>query len=820
MRKSQKQEILELINTLGQAHDEIAQYLDNGKYENAKIMLAQCQDSAIAVGTVIEKSEGENAVTVSVIEEYCDMVYRIYEKLNTADDINGRKIYKNLRKQLFRIESSIKNDIPSKKEIVFFPYKASMWDSLESIYLKAKEGADCDVYCVPIPYFELNPDKSFGVMHYEGNMFPKNIEITDWQSYHFEERRPDSIFIHNPYDNWNLVTSVHPRFYSSNLKKYTDELVYIPYFILSDVDPEDKEKVDKMKHFCFLPGTIYADKVIVQSENMRKIYINSYIEEAGAAGFSVDRKKLENKISGAGSPKIEKVKNTKKDEIEVPENWLKIIEKADGSRKKIFLYNTGITALLQYGDMMLDKIRSVLGIFKERQAETALLWRPHPLLITTIKSMRPKLCGEYEKIVDAYKGEGWGIYDDSTDLDRAIVLSDGYYGDASSVVQLCQAVKKPILMQDAEADYHHSAFFTDCLWEDNGIYYPLANRNLLCRTDLRTGKTEVIGPDNKDNGDGLFIYTGIYRWKDYYMLAPGKAVRPALALYHPASGEWRYIPAEEKQREWLRFKEDTVFEYGKYLYLFSGNLVVVRIDTEKWEIGYLYYPDMKPGEDSQGQAARVDDKIYIPLRHHNKIYEFDMRTETFVSFTVETKLSGIDTLCFDGQVFWMTGAGRAVSTWNKETKECRSYTDFPEGFRKHEGVAQGEEGYWFWSSVVYGNAVYFIPYCANMLIEFKNGVMNKIDIPQEEETEITLRRKGRSGGKKYWAVKQKDNRLLLVSAKNRWLDIIDLDTKKTQIMQIDIDYQGGEETPLQGGKVLYERKVSLPVFQNMILEEQ
>lgn len=43
-----------------------------------------------------------------------------------------------------------------------------------------------------------------------------------------------------------------------------------------------------------------------------------------------------------------------------------------------------------------------------------------------------------------------GIYDDTADLDRAIVLSDGYYGDSSSIVQLCQNVGMPIMIQNVE----------------------------------------------------------------------------------------------------------------------------------------------------------------------------------------------------------------------------------------------------------------------------------------------------------------------------------------------------------------------------------
>lgn len=66
----------------------------------------------------------------------------------------------------------------------------------------------------------------------------------------------------------------------------------------------------------------------------------------------------------------------------------------------------------------------------------------------TIESMRPQLWQEYKEIVEQYKQESWGIYDDSADLDRAVVLSDAYYGDASSVVQLYKKTGKMIMMQN------------------------------------------------------------------------------------------------------------------------------------------------------------------------------------------------------------------------------------------------------------------------------------------------------------------------------------------------------------------------------------
>ena len=75
-------------------------------------------------------------------------------------------------------------------------------------------------------------------------------------------------------------------------------------------------------------------------------------------------------------------------------------------------YNTGLGALLQHNEKMLEKMRRVFAVFKEHEDDIALLWRPHPLIPATIKSMRPRLLPEYEAILKEYQSEGWGIYDD------------------------------------------------------------------------------------------------------------------------------------------------------------------------------------------------------------------------------------------------------------------------------------------------------------------------------------------------------------------------------------------------------------------------
>lgn len=205
---------------------------------------------------------------------------------------------------------------------------------------------DCDAYVILIPYFDKDPDGSFREEHYEGDQYPDYVPVTRYDEFDFGKHMPDVIYIHNPYDQCNLVTSVHPFFFSGNLKNFTDKLVYIPYFVLGEIEPENKAAVDGMAHFVTVPAVVNADKVIVQSEKMRQVYINVMTEFIGEH----TRKVWDEKILGLGSPKFDKMEAAKKENFTLPESWLKIIEKPDGKRKKIVFYNTSVGALLQHSE--------------------------------------------------------------------------------------------------------------------------------------------------------------------------------------------------------------------------------------------------------------------------------------------------------------------------------------------------------------------------------------------------------------------------------------------------------------------------------------
>ncbi len=439
MNKIKKKEMIKLIESLTDVNEAIAinKCLD---FNNVICALTECQQAAISIGNCIESYYSEYGDIVNILESYCEDVYNLSIKIQ--NEFERPKYTKKIRKKLTDVKNKIYYLLPEeKKEIVFLPYKASMWDSLESVWKKSSVDESCNTYVIPIPYFDKNPDGTLGEMHYEGNEYPDYVSITSYEEYDIAERRPDEIYIHNPYDGYNKITTVSPEFYSKELRKHTDMLVYIPYFVAYNSNVE--------KHFCTLPGVIYSHKVIVQSEKARDIYIDEIHRFESEFNCKNAFGNVEEKIIAGGSPKYDKVMEAKREDFVLPESWTKLIYAADGNKKKVVLYNTTIKAMLMNPEKMMKKIEDVFEKFKSN-TEVTLVWRPHPLLKASLKSMRDDYVKQYEMIEKKYVADGWGIYDDSSDMYRAIVWSDAYYGDGGSVAEIYKKTGKPIMLQNVD----------------------------------------------------------------------------------------------------------------------------------------------------------------------------------------------------------------------------------------------------------------------------------------------------------------------------------------------------------------------------------
>lgn len=215
------------------------------------------------------------------------------------------------KRLISEIRTFISNDIVYK--VVFMPYKASMWDSLESIWMAADKDERCEALVVPITYYELDNNQNPIKKVNERNLFPKYVNAVNDEEYDLENDLPDIIYIHNPYDDNNFVTRVDSRYYSWNLKKYCEKLVYVPY---------DKW-VDGVSLPSFMIGMYNSDYAIQSSDDAVKKYsemANDYARYFGIETVEA-RKILKHKFVNLGSPKVDKVLSLNKENTVLPKNW-------------------------------------------------------------------------------------------------------------------------------------------------------------------------------------------------------------------------------------------------------------------------------------------------------------------------------------------------------------------------------------------------------------------------------------------------------------------------------------------------------------------
>lgn len=443
-----KSRVKDILPLFGEVHVEIQRLLYDGEWESALHVMGECQNVAVQIGTMVEEELGENHEVVKKLEQYCEALYCINQKLACADEEHVEELLHTISKELHNWEdvlsTSVENRICSKKEVVFVPYKASYWKTMNKYWQEAMVEENTDVYVIPAPYYYKD---AFGKaksqeVHYEMEGYPENVMLTSYEDYNFEVHHPDVLYIQCPYDEYNYCMTIHPFFYAKNLKKYTEKLVYIPAMKMDEIGPSEERLRKTVKSYVNMPGVVYADQVMVQSEQMRDSYIELLTEFAGE-----DTRTLwEEKVVADGAVYMEEA--PEKEDMELPEEWLPFLKKEDGNWKKVILYGTSAGVLYRYGMKVVDKMKSVFETFRENQDEVALLWRPDSWSEVILQKSKKDVWEAYCKLKDKFVQEQYGILDMNQDAGKAILLCDAYYGDGSPVGNACRAKGKAVMIQD------------------------------------------------------------------------------------------------------------------------------------------------------------------------------------------------------------------------------------------------------------------------------------------------------------------------------------------------------------------------------------
>lgn len=666
MRKMHKRQIEDFIKLLEQAHLEIKKAVNAQEYDVAMDLLGQCQEGAIGIGNLIEKEEGEGFVTIPYVESYCETAYGLYEELRQQQElnqtenrvINGNRIYKKLRKSLIRIENSVKYDIHSRMEVVFLPYKASMWDSLESVWQAADADPDCDAYVVPIPYYERNADGTLGTYHYEGNDLPDYVPVVPYDTYAIETRKPDAVYIHNPYDQGNYVTSIDPRFYSSKLKDYTDCLVYIPYYSTAGGMSEGQALCEAYFH---------VDYIVVQSRRIMKFFDPAVPEE---------------KFLPLGSPKFDRVIRMCANPPEAPKQWK---EKMDGRR--VYFYNTSIGGMLGNTEIFLKKMEYVFSCFEGRE-DACLLWRPHPLLESTFDSMRPEYRPWYDRLKKKFVDENLGIYDDTPDITSTIALSDAYLGDiGTSVTSLFGIVGKPLFVFN---NWIHTLPEEDD-WRGE-IINPVFDMQGDDRYQL-TRNNKLWFSEHNDYHYRFYMDLGTGYSGSYYL----RAVEIKGKIYVLPSNAQNLLIIKDKRIKKIDFKTQIAgsgafFDYwynDKYIFLFPNQyplLLRFNIETEELQGVEGIQPFLVrniSGEWRIGGVGLYGNELVFASPEDSEFIFMNIDTLKARGVRCNSQCDlGTQTIVTDGEELWLLPLnGMTVTRWNPGTGQVREYDDLPSDFK-------------------------------------------------------------------------------------------------------------------------------------------
>ncbi len=640
----------------------------------------------------------------------------------------------------------LKNE-PVKKEIVFLPYKASMWDSLESIWRAAYLDRErCNVHVVPIPYADLTEDRQAREWHYEAKLFPKDVPTTHYSVIDLEKLHPDVIYIHNPYDYGNLLTSIDSNYYSEKLKNYTECLVYVPYFVVGARWPEVHNRLVVYQNM---------DWMIVQRERMPVSPALPQLSEIfGKEERYMDEFIPAEKLLSLGAPKIDRLFYCESHKV-CPASWKQFIQ-----GRKVILYNTSLSSLHGNGFLVLKKMKYIFSCFQEHK-EVALLWRPHPLFEADLERFLPELLPEYHELKKWFIEEKIGILDDTPDAAMAVANSDAYLGESSSsVVSMFGFVGKPIFLADAvllwenpTEEQRSEIVWSGLTYEWKNVFQPekvnwrdrwfiVQGYNAFCHFDT---DTETLSPilSFGDQPFGGGTYSGYCYYEGKFYFSPNRAHE--ILIFDPETGEQYRIPYDNPFPDGGNY--GGIIPYRNRLFFLPARYsAMLMYDIESG--GLTYYHDvaelLKAPEGSLctdrvgGTCIRENDSLlFIAALQSNRVVAFDMECCSYQSYEVgpqNSTCSGIIEETPHSDIFWLFPWQMGpIRRWNRRTGECEVIENFPEGFKCGVNMFNGKDHIPFIGPMrrLYDDQVWLFPAYSNMILrlQLSTKTIDKIDLP-------------------------------------------------------------------------------------------
>ncbi len=451
-----------------------------------------------------------------------------------------------------------------------------------------------------------------------------------------------------------------------------------------------------------------------------------------------------------------------------PDNWKEIIQS-----KKVIFYNTSVGSLLQGREKQIEKMKWVFETFHEHR-EIVLWWRPHPLEFSTIESMIPHLKKKYIELRTWYKESQIGILDESADLHRAIAISDAYYGDWSSVVQLYKATKKPVLFENIYVKSKEDTVFlpvTFCV-KDNALWFMQLDSNKLIKMNRTTYEVEkvVCIPHEPSFLDRQYNYH-IIDAGDSLVLLLGRSEQ--IYQYEIKTGSLKVHKPQGAVSSYMFSSEIVIAGNRKLLMLPYGSN---RIYEYEYDSGVIAERESGlHGIKAAKCCERIGSKLYMVNRGTNALCCYDLTNDSFTEDRIGANESRYWGIKRAKEYFVLPHIEkRAVTLWNQKTGEVTELAAFPDKYICLDSYA-------YLDMFEKDGCVYLFPFCANMIL--------KVDVEHQAITQAFTEvffepdydvDSGNMSSEAYLCANRYDNHIYAYATYKKCLQIFDLSNQCIQ----------------------------------------
>ncbi len=433
----------DIENMLKQVHLQIAKYSSQRNHIAVSQLIDGCLKLIQSVYGLIYERGDEIAVHEAIDGYRVTLVGCKEASVEDDQPSSGEEIYnpQTLDERLEKVTEEINRLIKGrKKEILFLPVRSDWWNTMEPEWRMAIENDANDVYVMPLLYLEKDYIKDEGEEKNDAAFLPEYVKCISIEDYDIAKRHPERVYIQDPYDGFSTMIAIPDYFYSDNLLKYTDELVYVPCF---DVDPPEA-KGDKtsasLKMLVEQPAVYHSDRIIVKDEKLRTAYIDILASISGEE----TRDYWESKVCVTESQISADKETILREQIEelIPEKWK---GRLDGKKK--LLYQVSSSFILEYGQAAINKIKESIRTIKANKDSIVCIFSPHETLEQLDDEvLSSNVYTQLSELLSEIRSDADIVYDDEHYANELWDISDAYYGTEGYLAHMCSENKIPTMI--------------------------------------------------------------------------------------------------------------------------------------------------------------------------------------------------------------------------------------------------------------------------------------------------------------------------------------------------------------------------------------